>query len=203
LTEIPAIIRSFSEETRVAVALIENIQRADLNPVEEAAAYRQLMETAGLSQDEAAARVGKNRSTLANALRLLKLPPAMQDALKSGFLSAGHARAILSLDSEAEREVLFAAIMKEGISVREAERRASKGGGKGGKTEKQTDGKTKPDAELRAINQKFIEALGTKVSIEGTLEKGQIRIDYFSGEGLQRVYDVITASIPTGGTPLK
>ncbi|MDR1363412.1 MAG: ParB/RepB/Spo0J family partition protein, partial [Spirochaetaceae bacterium] len=125
LSEIPAIIRKFSDEQRIAVALVENIQRADLNPIEEAAAYKHLMETAKLSQDQAAARLGKNRSTLANAMRLLKLPPEMQNALKTGGISAGHARAILSLDSPEAQEKLFSEILNEGFSVREAEKRAS------------------------------------------------------------------------------
>ncbi|MDR2659788.1 MAG: ParB/RepB/Spo0J family partition protein [Spirochaetaceae bacterium] len=193
LSEIPAIIRKFSDEQRIAVALVENIQRADLNPIEEAAAYKQLMETAKLSQDQAATRVGKNRSTLANAMRLLKLPPSMQDALKTGDISAGHARAILSVDTDAERERLFSMIIKEGLSVREAEKRASESAP--AKTPAPSvspaTASKKDDAELAGIKQKFIESLGTKVSIDGSLSKGCVRIEYFNEDDLKRIYDLI------------
>jgi ParB family chromosome partitioning protein len=190
LSEIPVIVRDFSDEQRIAVALVENIQRADLNPIEEAAAYKQLMEAANISQDQAAARVGKKRSTLANAMRLLKLPPAMQDALRTGGISAGHARALLSVDSETERQRLFSQILDERLSVREAEKLAAS-----------ADRQTKPprpsslpkkqDPELAAIKQKFIETLGSKVTIDGTSSKGCIRIEYFNEDDLKRIYDTI------------
>jgi ParB family chromosome partitioning protein len=192
LSEIPAIVRKFNDEQRIAVALVENIQRADLNPIEEAAAYRHLMETAKLSQDQAAARVGKNRSTLANAMRLLKLPPAMQDALRNGGISAGHARAILSLDSEAAREKLFSEILKECFSVREAEKRAAVSDVNSAPISViHSKPLKKENAELNDIKQKFIEALGTKVSIDGSLSKGYVRIEYFNEEDLKRIYDIV------------
>ncbi|MDR1149962.1 MAG: ParB/RepB/Spo0J family partition protein, partial [Spirochaetaceae bacterium] len=180
------------DEQRIAVALVENIQRADLNPIEEAAAYKHLMETAKLSQDQAAMRVGKNRSTLANAMRLLKLPPVMQDALKTGSISAGHARAILSLDSEGAQEKLFSEILKEGLSVREAEKwAASLDTGPAPASAPASKLLKKDDAELNDIKQKFIEALGTKVSIDGSISKGHVRIEYFNEEDLKRIYDII------------
>ncbi|MDR2795080.1 MAG: ParB/RepB/Spo0J family partition protein [Spirochaetaceae bacterium] len=195
LSEIPAIIRKFSDEQRIAVALVENIQRADLNPIEEAAAYRHLMEAANISQDQAARRVGKKRSTLANAMRLLRLPPPMQDALKTGGISAGHARAILSLDSEDSQQQLFSEIMTDGISVREAEKRASVLGRMpvAGKAPRPPPPAPPPknDPDLADITQKFIETLGTKVSIDGSVSKGCIRIEYFNGEDLKRIYDII------------
>jgi ParB family chromosome partitioning protein len=101
LSQVPVIVRNYSDEKRLEVALIENVQRADLNPIEEAAAYKRLMELAGLSQDEAAAKVGKNRSTVANALRLLRLPAPMRESLEREELSPGHGRALLSV---ADRE---------------------------------------------------------------------------------------------------
>ncbi|MDR2444473.1 MAG: ParB/RepB/Spo0J family partition protein [Spirochaetaceae bacterium] len=195
LSEIPAIIRKFNNEQRIAVALVENIQRADLNPIEEAVAYKHLMEAANISQDQAALRLGKKRSTLANAMRLLKLPPPMQDALKTGGLSAGHARAILSLDSEAAQQQLFSEILTEGISVREAEKRTVtlNKSAVSGKLPKLTPPNTLPktDPEIAGITQKFIEALGTKVSIDGSVSKGYIRIEYFNEEDLKRIYDII------------
>jgi ParB family chromosome partitioning protein len=191
LAEAPAIIRNYSEETRMAVALIENVQRADLNPIEEAAAYKRLMELTGLSQDETAARVGKNRSTVANALRLLKLPLPMQDSLRKGELSAGHARAILSVHNEKAQGALFREILEKGLSVREAEKFASH-------TEKAPKKNAKDDsrqkdrpADLAAMEDKFLERLGTRVKINGTLSRGTIIIDYFSMEDLDRLYGLL------------
>jgi ParB family chromosome partitioning protein len=192
LSEIPVIVREFSDEQRIAVALVENIQRADLNPIEEATAYKQLMEAANISQDQAAARVGKKRSTLANAMRLLKLPSAMQDALRTGAISAGHARALLSVDSEAERQRLFSRILDEALSVREAEKQAAQAGRQADSTEPQRQAPPKkPDPELAAITQKFIETLGSKVTIDGSTNKGCIRIEYFNEDDLKRIYDTI------------
>ncbi|MDR0598271.1 MAG: ParB/RepB/Spo0J family partition protein, partial [Treponema sp.] len=114
LAEVPALIRSYSEEKRREVALIENVQRSDLNPMEEAAAYKALMDLTGLSQDETAARVGKNRSTVANALRLLKLPPAARKSLEKGDLTPGHGRAILSANGAAAQERLLGEILQNG-----------------------------------------------------------------------------------------
>jgi ParB family chromosome partitioning protein len=192
LSEIPVIIRDFNDEQRIAVALVENIQRADLNPIEEAAAYRYLMETANISQDQAATRVGKKRSTLANAMRLLKLPIMMQDSLKTGAISAGHARALLSVDSEAERQRLFSQILNEGLSVRETEKRAvSTGRQASAEPPRPVTVPKKTDPELDAITQKFIETLGSKVTIDGSQSKGCIRIEYFNEDDLKRIYDII------------
>ncbi|GMO44553.1 MAG: ParB/RepB/Spo0J family partition protein [Termitinemataceae bacterium] len=198
LIEIPAIIRNYTETERYAVSLIENIQRSDLNPIEEALAYRQIMENAGLSQDETAARVGKNRSTLANSLRLLKLPQNVQNAIKDGNLSAGHARAVLSVEDDVLREKLFAQIIEGQLSVRDAEKLAAdlnKNQDNAGDTKKAA-GNEKPagkvrDPELGAMQQRFLERLGTKVSIEGTLEKGCIKIDYYTGGDLDRINDIL------------
>jgi len=195
-TEIPAIIRSFSEEQRAVITLIENLQRADLNPIEEAFGYKQLIDGYGLSQEQAAAKVGKNRSTVANALRLLKLPPGMQDDLKMSGISAGHARAILSLEDGEAQKTLFQQIKADALSVREAEKRAGELSCAGKDPAGQSKGSVprKRDAELEDITQKFIETLGTKVSIEGTLGKGFIRVDYFSMEDLDRIYEIIAGN---------
>jgi ParB family chromosome partitioning protein len=197
LTEVPALIRDYTDEKRMEIALIENVQRADLNPIEEASAYRKLMELTGISQDEVAARVGKKRPTVANALRLLKLPPAMQEALENGALSPGHARAILSVESGAVQETLFREICDKGLSVREAEKRAAELTRLAQNTEGQSsvpaghEAPQKRDPELIAIEQQFIETLGTKVSINGSLERGSIHIDYYSMEDLDRLYEIL------------
>ncbi len=192
-TEIPALIRDYSDEKRMEVSLIENVQRTDLNPVEEAQAYRNLMDFTGLSQDEVAAKVGKNRSTVANALRLLKLPVNMQERVKDGSISSGHARAILSVNGAENQKILFDRIMEKGLSVREAEKQAA---GLNKDAEESASKEKDPivqkqDPELVLIEQKFIEALGTKVSIQGDLKKGIIKIDYYSMEDLDRLHSII------------
>ena len=129
-------VKNYSPEKMLEVALIENIQRENLNPLEEAQAYQQLMEMSNLSQEEVSKRVGKNRSTVANALRLLKLPEDMQRSLSEGVISAGHARAILSVVNGTDQRILFAKITGSGLSVREAERLASEMNGTYKPTEK-------------------------------------------------------------------
>ena len=193
LNEVPVLVRSYSDQKRLEVALIENLHRSDLNPIEEAAAYKQLMDTAGLSQDEAAERVGKNRSTVANTLRLLKLPSKMKDALEEGTLSAGHARSILSLSKGADQEKLFSEIRGKGLSVRAAEKRAAElGSGNGAKGGKDNTAKsTKKDPEIKTMEEKFINTLGTKVTINGGLKKGRIEIEYYSMDDLERIYEIL------------
>ena len=192
LSEVPVILRKYSEEKRMEVSLIENIQRSNLNPIEEAAAYRELMELRGLSQDEVAGRVGKNRATVANALRLLKLPREMQESIQKGELSPGHARAILSIPAAKAQESLFLEILKKGLSVREAEKRAAVLSGESKKTANPQLNKDKGRAlELDAMEEKFITHLGTKVVINGDLKKGNIVIDYYSMEDLDRLYEIL------------
>ena len=191
LAEIPALVREYSNEKRMAVSLIENIQRSGLNPIEEAMAYKRLMELTGLSQDEAAARVGKNRSTVANALRLLKLPYEIQESIQEGDLSPGHARAILSVANVKGQDLLFREILKKNLSVREAERRAALLSGQGKKTEKTKNGLKGRAPELDAMEEKFITHLGTKVVVNGDLNRGSIVIDYYSMEDLDRLYEIL------------
>ncbi|MCL1855716.1 MAG: ParB/RepB/Spo0J family partition protein [Clostridia bacterium] len=188
LKEAPVILRKYSDEKRMVVSLIENIQRSNLNPIEEAAAYKQLMDIEKLSQDEAAAKVGKNRATVANALRLLKLPAEMQESLRSGELSPGHARAVLSAPNAKTQDALFREILKKGLSVREAEKRAA---ALGSQHKKQTGPAKGRAPELDAMAEKFIKRLGTKVAIHGDLKKGTIVIDYYSMEDLDRLYEIL------------
>ena len=189
LSEIPAIVRRYDEEKRMAVALIENVQRADLSPIEEASAYKRLMDITGLSQDEVAARVGKNRSTVANALRLLKLPAEMRESLEKGAITPGHARAILSAASADAAGALYREILKKNLSVREAERYAGAAGGPGKKRSKSAV-KKRP-MELDAMEEKFMHRLGAKVKIKGGLNQGVIEIDYYSMEDLERLYEIL------------
>ncbi len=192
-TEIPAIVKKFSREQMLEIALIENIQREDLNALEEAHAYRQLMELGNLAQDEVAKRVGKNRSTIANALRLLKLPEDMQASLSSGQISAGHARAILSVSNTQDQRILFARITGSALSVREAERQAAELNGESRpiKTAKGREKLASRNADIISLEQRFLDALGTKVEIKGTISKGSILIDYYSQDDLERLYSLI------------
>ncbi len=196
LREIPVIVREFGLEKRLEVALVENVQREDLNPVDEAEAYRQLMEITALTQDQVAERVGKSRSAVANSLRLLNLPPDAMEALRSGLASAGHARAILAVLNPAHRAALLKRVVDEGISVREAEAAAqalNSGVKRHDEAGKATKAAPKPlDPDLAALEQNLIGHLGTKVIIKGDARKGTIAIEYFSMDDLERVYALIT-----------
>lgn len=193
LTEIPVLVRSFTEESRMEIALIENIQRSDLTPLEEARAYRNLMEAFNLTQDDVAKKVGKQRSTVANALRLLKLPEEMQGAVDKGLMTAGHARAVLSVTLAEGQRTLFQAIVAEGISVREAEDRAQKLNAGSPATPKVpvVASPVRRLPEIADLEQRFIERLGTKVSIKGDAKKGKIEISYHSADDLDRLYEVL------------
>ena len=193
LTKIPVRVQKFTEEKKLEVALIENIQREDLNALEEALAYRKLMDMCGITQDEVARRVGKNRTTVTNSLRLLKLPEDMQSSLANDEITAGHARALLSVTNPSDQRILFARILGQDLSVRETERQAAElnGGGKAAvkaKTKKETE---KKDPDIASIEERFIEALGTKVQLKGSLDKGSLQIDYFSRDDLDRIFDLL------------
>jgi len=196
LQTVPVIVRDYTDQKRLEISLIENIQRTDLNPIEEAAAYKNLMDFSNLSQDELAMRMGKNRSTVANALRLLKLPVQIQKSIEDGNVSSGHARALLSVADTKAREKLYREILNSDVSVREAEKRASvinasnsDAKGKAGSA-KSGKGKKRP-AEVDAMEEKFIGRLGTKVVIDGDLNKGRIHIEYYSMEDLERLYEIL------------
>ena len=192
LEKVPVQIRKYDEQKKLEVALIENIQRADLNPIEEALGYYNIMQMGDLSQEEVSKRVGKKRSTIANSLRLLKLPQDMQKSLIDGQITAGHARAILSVVNIAEQRILFGKIVGSGLSVRQAEEMASdyNNGGRAA-PKKSTKKAAKRDPDIVEIEQKFIEVFGTKVVLKGSIEKGSIQIDYFSKADLDRLYNVI------------
>jgi ParB family transcriptional regulator, chromosome partitioning protein len=169
------------------IALIENIQREDLNPIEEAMAYHQLHEEFGLTQEEISKRVGKERSTVANFLRLVKLPEAVKKLLASGQLSMGHARALLAVESARKQEQLADRVVKRNLSVRQTEMLAASTGAKPAeKKEKEKDVFTR-DAE-----EKLQRTLRTKVEIDRKRRGGVIRIRFASEDDLIRIYDDIT-----------
>lgn len=193
LTEVPVRLGKFSDQKKLEIALIENIQRDDLNPIEEAEAYYRLMEISGLSQEQVAARVGKNRSTVANAVRLLKLPEDVRTSLAQGKLTSGHARALLSVKDSADMRILYSKIIGNEMNVRDAEEMArimNDGDGKVKIKQKSPKADNK-DPNIKALEQQFIEKLGTKVEIKGTMEKGSVEISFFSKDDLNRIYYLI------------
>lgn len=193
LKEIPVRIQKFSEEKKLEVALIENIQREDLNALEEALAYKKLMDMTGITQDEAAKRVGKNRSTVANAIRLLKLPEDMQSALADEKITAGHARALLSVENTQDQRILFGRIVGQSLSVREAERQAAELNQPKGAKKTEKPGKSQParNPDYAALEEQLIGVLGTKVTLKGDFDKGSIQIDYFNRDDLDRLISLI------------
>ncbi|NPV38044.1 MAG: ParB/RepB/Spo0J family partition protein [Brevinematales bacterium] len=189
LLEIPAIVRDFSEEDKLEIALIENIQREDLNPIEEALAYKEIMEKLHLSQDELAQRIGKNRSSVANTLRLLKLPESIQEKLIRKELTEGHARAILML-SDVDKMIQFAEyIVEKGLSVREAEDMAKVFEREESVSRETTSSKS---STLEHLEERFIQALGMKVTIKGSQKKGKIEIHYFSEQELEYLCAILS-----------
>jgi len=200
LVEVPVIVRTVSSEKRLQLSLIENIQREDLNPMEEARAYHSLMELAGSTQEQVAEAVGKNRSTVANALRLLRLPEDMQEAVRGGSISAGHARSLLALADTAAREALFRRIVAEGLSVRQAElavqeltvAHPGKKSAKSRARDKAADRGDDLEPDLKALQELFIERFGTKVLIRGDMNGGSIEIEYYSADDLQRILDTVS-----------
>ena len=191
LTEVPAVVARYATEQRLLISLIENLQREDLNPIEEAEALFRLIEQSGSSQDEVGSQIGKSRAYVANSLRLLNLSSRIREAVQVGEITPGHARALLSVPDESARDRLFQKITSEGLSVRNAEE-ASRDLTTGARivaNKKKTE--SKRPVEVREIEQRFIEALGTKVNIKGTLKKGTVEISYFSKDDLQRLYDIL------------
>ncbi|NLM94956.1 MAG: ParB/RepB/Spo0J family partition protein [Firmicutes bacterium] len=186
LKEIPAIVRHVSDEEMMAQALVENIQREDLNPIEEAHAYRQLMQLAGLTQEELAAMVGKKRPTVANSLRLLSLTAEVQGMVLEGKLSAGHAKVLLSLEGKEQVKAALQ-VVEEGLSVRETERLVQslmKKKVPRGTTKKQSS----LSPQLAQVESLLQEALGTRVRIKPRSKSGgRIEIEYYTSEDINRI----------------
>ena len=182
---IPAIVRDWDDVRRQEAALVENIQREDLNAIEEARGIRRLMEECALTQEVAAERIGRSRSAVANILRLLNLPERIQNAVIEGALSAGHARVLAGIDDAELQTGLFAKTMQFGWSVRQLEAAAKNA---------QTEKKEKPEPvalpiEYEELTERLRRATGLKVKLEGTQEKGKIVLQYTSEEELQRLWE--------------
>jgi ParB family chromosome partitioning protein len=181
LATVPAIVRSATQQEKLELALIENIQRQNLNPVEEAFAYQRLMAEFNLTQEQVAEQVGKSRPTVANMLRLLSLPEVIQKALIDGKISTGKAKALLSLKSEKEQMEVFASMLGDRMTVRDVEKSVALHGPGSRK------GSVRRDPNILASEQLLEERLGTKVHITQKGEKGTIAIEYYSKEELKRL----------------
>jgi len=186
--QIPAVVRDVPDENLLELALIENLQREELNAIEEAEAYRILVDDLNLTQNEVAERVGKQRTTVANALRLLNLPEVVQNMVRSHLISMGHARALLALEDAKAIEALAQRIVADGLSVREVESRAKRPAG----TAPRPGRPTKPvDPNVAAAETALQRVLGTKVRIGGNGRVGRVEIHYNSADELERVYRII------------
>ena len=190
LDTVPVIIKSLTELQRIQMSLIENIQRENLNPIEEAYAYQYLIQRSNLTQEEVAAKVGKSRSAIANSIRLLSLPDKLKDDVISGQISAGHARAILSLVNPADQHLLREKIVDGELSVREAERLADEYN-KGHKVEPKKKGKEE-DPEVSEVVERFVSATGSRCEIKGTLDRGKLLIKFRSQQDLERIYSLLS-----------
>ena len=186
LETVPCIVRSMTNEQQMEAALIENLQRQDLNPIEEAAAIRSLMQECGYTQEQAARKLGKSRPAIANALRLLNLPKAVTDLVVTGDLSAGHARVLAGMDSEARQLELAHQCVLHGYSVRRLEELA-----KARPAVRQAAPKREAGPELMALQNAMREALGLKTTLSGTETRGKITLSYNSAQELEHLYEVI------------
>ena len=199
LERIPAIVRQLAGREQLEVALVENIQRADLNALEEAEAYLQLINDFGMSQDDVARRVGRARSTIANSVRLLDLAPVVQAALRDGSVSEGHARAIASLETPAAQETLLAAVKSRGLSVRQTEelaRRLKLVSEQGSaETAQVSTSRASADPEVERIEAELQAALATKVSVTRSRKGGRIVIEYYDDADLSRLYERLVGGI--------
>ena len=189
LKTVPVVVKDYTAGEFMEVSLVENIQREDLNPVEEAQAMRMLMNEHELTQEVLSSRLGKSRSAVANTLRLLSLPKEIRDMVVSGTLSGGHARCLVALDSDEEKIRLAQRIIVQGLSVRETEALVKALG-----TVRPHKEKKFSAPEIKSAENALSTALGTKVQISGDLKKGKILLSYYNGDQLQSLYDFLMTS---------
>lgn len=188
LPEVPVIVKEATPQDMLELALVENVQRADLNPLEEASAYQQLVEEFGLTHEEVARRVGKSRPTITNTIRLLELPESVRAAVIEERISGSHARALLPLPTAEKQMAVMAAIIKNGLSVRQVEAIVAKL--IAGERPKARPPAT-PSAELAELESQFRQSLGTQVKIQQGPKGGKVIIHFYSDEELQAIYEVI------------
>jgi ParB family chromosome partitioning protein len=197
LERIPAVVRQLADREQLELALVENLQREDLDPIEAARAYRQLIDEFGFTQEDLGARVGRARSTVANTLRLLELHPAVQAAIIEGRLTEGHARALGGLPSEVQSRLLEPIIERD-LSVRQTEELVRRVRGPRTRATATTDGHAgtaaDPDPDFERVEEDLRRALGTKVRLARSRHGGRIVIDFYSDEELTRLYDRLMGS---------
>jgi ParB family chromosome partitioning protein len=184
LRKIPVLIRNIPKEKQLEISLIENIHREELNPMEIATAYQRLLDEQNYTQQDIADRVGKDRTSVTNYLRLLKLPREIQDLVNDGTLSMGHARSLLALEEASAQLFACRQIVDKGLSVRNAEQLVNKLKEKPPRTQKHLE-----DPDLHALQEELLRILGTKVLIAGSRNKGVLKVFYFSLDDLNRIYD--------------
>jgi ParB family chromosome partitioning protein len=191
LKEIPVLLKELDDREVLELSLIENLQRDDLNPLEEAEAYKRLTEEFGLNQEELGSRLGKDRSTVANTLRLLKLPYEVREQLLRNRITPGHARAILSLESREKQKELCGLVIQKGLSVREAENLAKRWSKTSRKVTASEKKRGDLESQLIALGDSLRRHLGTKVQIRAKGKRGKIEIEYYSFEDLERIVETI------------
>lgn len=193
MSSVPAVIEDLADIDMMQLALIENLQRQDLNPIEEALAYERLIDEFGLTQEDVADVIGRSRSAIANTLRLLNLPPEIQESVSRGTISSGHGKCLLSLSGEAQM-TLFREIVETGMSVRDAEKRAKelKEGGKDEKKDSVTRSPARQkDSQVSELEENLRRFFGTQVRIKHGRKKGRIEIEYYSSEDLERILSLL------------
>lgn len=191
-SDVPAIVRDFDDQTMLVLALVENLQRADLNAIDEARGYRRLAEEFKYTQQQIADAIGKDRATVANLLRLLSLPAAVQRMVEEGLLTAGHARAVLGVGGEAEQIALAQEVVARGLTVRDVEQR-SKGGAKPSEKKPLSASPATPaDPVVRAVQDDLRRHLQTDVQIVlSGADKGSLRISFYSAEDFERLVELL------------
>ncbi len=195
LKEVPAIVREFTPKEILEIALIENVQRENLNPIEEAAAYDLLMNRFDMTQGEISDRIGKSRATISNVIRLLKLPKAVQQLILENKISSGHAKALLSLEDEETVMALCQEIMDKDLSVRETEKRVRRLKN----PVEETDHKTEENPYMTDVEDRLKHRFGTRVRLKGTESKGKIELEYYSLDDLNRILDLLGDDKKDGG----
>ncbi len=191
-TEIPAIVKDVDDRMLLSLAMVENLQRADLNPIEEAEGYQQLITDFSLTQQEVADIVGKDRSTVANTLRLLALPASVRRLVWDGQLTVGHARALLGAGNEMRMADLAKEIVAQGLSVREVERRVREIAKPGTRADVSTEGTDTRSAEVRRLEDQLRKHLGTDAKIvQSGKERGELRIPFYGSEDFERVMELV------------
>jgi ParB family transcriptional regulator, chromosome partitioning protein len=187
LTEVPCLIRELDDEQNMLIAIIENMQREDLNPIEEAEGLNRMVSVYGMTQEQVSKSVGKSRPYITNSLRLLRLPDYVKELVSEGKLSAAHGRTVITIEDEDERKKLCDKIVKEGLSVRETERLAALIG----QPRKKKPAKKTKNANVAKVERELKDVLGTKVNINQNGSKGKIEIEYFSKDELERLLDML------------